>query len=610
MLLPDTPHHDGSPLYAGTDRPELGDTVPVWLRVPRENHGGGVWVRSTPDAEPHYDEAVIDRQDEHAVWYRADLDVHNPVTRYRWLLAGRPDRYSWLSGTGRHDNDVPDAHDFTLSAHPAPPAWATDACIYQIFPDRFARSTAADTRPLPDWAIPADWDDPVEYRGPRGPRQLYGGDLDGVVEHLDHVAGLGFDTIYLTPFFPAGSNHRYDASSFDRVDDLLGGDEALARLSSAAHDRGMRLVGDLTTNHSGRTHDWFQAAVENESAPERDFYYFRTDGSYVGWYDHPTLPKFRFGAELQARLLDGPGSVVGQWLGPPVGLDGWRIDVANMTGRRTSDDTNLDVARAIRRTMLAVNPESVLVAEHCHDASGDLSGEGWHGAMNYAGFLRPVWAWLRSPSYRREFLGLPVDVPRLGGASAYRTMREFQAVTPWRSLTASWSLICSHDTPRIRTVVGDRDVVEVAAGLLFTFPGAPMVFMGDELGGEGVLGEDARRPMPWHRRETWDSVTLERYRQLAKLRVGSASLRRGGMRWLAADDEVLVYLRETAEEVMLCVAARGPAPAVVLPRSRLGLGERAEATCVYGGADALEVRADGTVAVPVDGPSFQVWRLR
>lgn len=610
MIRNDGMHHDGSPLYAGTDRPDIGDVVPVWLRVPRDAAPDGVWVRSTPDAEPHYDRAVIDREDEHVVWYRADVNIHNPVTRYRWLLGGPSGAYAWFSGTGRHGNDVPDAHDFTLSAHPPPPEWAADAQIYQIFPDRFARSAAADDRPVPSWAIPAGWDDTVQYEMPLVPRQFYGGDLDGVVEHLDHIQGLGFDTVYLTPYFPAASNHRYDASSFDRVDPLLGGDAALARLSSALHERNMRIIGDLTTNHSGSTHEWFQNAVADDSAPERSFYYFNPDGSYVGWLDVATLPKFRFGPELHSRLLEGADSVVGRWLREPFDLDGWRIDVANMTGRRTRDDTNLDIARALRRTMAEVKPDTLLVAEHCHDASGDLSGEGWHGAMNYAGFLRPLWAWLRAEDYRAGFLGLPVNVPRLGGTSTYETIREFQAVTPWRSLTSSWSLLCSHDTPRIRTVVGDRDVVAVAAGLLFTFPGAPMVFMGDELGGEGVIGEDARRPMPWHRPETWDRVTLERYRRLATLRAASPALRRGGMRWLAADDEFLLYIRETPDEALLCVASRGSSRPIAVPRSLLGLAETGRATAVYGGADELRVRADGTVSVPLEGPTFQVWRLR
>ena len=119
--------------------------------------------------------------------------------------------------------------------------------VYQIFPDRFARSAAAADRPLPDWAIPCDWDTPVAVSRPETPYQFYGGDLDGIIERLDHIAGLGANTVYLTPVFPARSNHRYDAAAFDRVDPLLGGDEALRRLADAVRARGWRLIGDLTT---------------------------------------------------------------------------------------------------------------------------------------------------------------------------------------------------------------------------------------------------------------------------------------------------------------------------------------------------------------------------
>ena len=94
-------------------------------------------------------------------------------------------------------------------------------------------------------------------RGPETPRQFYGGDLDGIAEHLDHIADLGANTVYLTPIFPARSNHRYDAASFDEVDPLLGGDAALDRLAGAVHERGMRLLGDITTNHTGDAHPWF-----------------------------------------------------------------------------------------------------------------------------------------------------------------------------------------------------------------------------------------------------------------------------------------------------------------------------------------------------------------
>src|SRR5207253_3217763 len=79
----------------------------------------------------------------------------------------------------------------------------------------------------------------------------------GVEAHLDHIESLGANVIYLTPVFPAGSTHRYDSTTFERVDPLLGGDEALASLTRAAHARGIRVISDLTTNHTGDKHEWF-----------------------------------------------------------------------------------------------------------------------------------------------------------------------------------------------------------------------------------------------------------------------------------------------------------------------------------------------------------------
>src|SRR5581483_2312602 len=114
---------------------------------------------------------------------------------------------------------------------------------------RFARGGAA--REAPAWAVPRPWDALPEGRGPTTSREWFGGDLPGIEARLDHVEALGANVLYLTPFFPAGSTHRYDASSFERVDPLLGGDEALRSLLRAAHDRGLRVVGDLTLNHCG-----------------------------------------------------------------------------------------------------------------------------------------------------------------------------------------------------------------------------------------------------------------------------------------------------------------------------------------------------------------------
>ena len=122
--------------------------------------------------------------------------------------------------------------------------------------------------------------------------------------------------------------------------------------------------------------------------------------------------------------------------------------------------------------------------------------------MNYSGFSWPVWSWLRDPASPARPFGRPVPVPRRDGPAVVETFRAWQGALGWRATSSSWNILGSHDSARIRTVVGgDAAVHRVAAGLQFTMPGVPMIFAGDEIGLEGVNGEDSRRPMPWHRRE-------------------------------------------------------------------------------------------------------------
>jgi alpha-glucosidase len=471
--------------------------------------------------------------------------------------------------------------------------------VYQIFPDRFARSDAADARQLPDWAIPCDWDTPVIGAGPETPYQFYGGDLDGIVERLDHIASLGVNTVYLTPIFPARSNHRYDAVAFDHVDPLLGGDAALQRLADAVHRRGMRLLGDLTTNHCGQDHPWFTAAMADRTAPEREMFYVDGD-DYETWLGVKSLPKLNWGSrELRRRFLDGPDSISRRWLREPYSLDGWRVDVANMTGRRGADSYTHEVAALMRQAV--ANDGGLLVAEHAHDATGDLDRDGWHATMNYAGFTRPVWNWLRADDLDlSHFLGVPGPIPRRGGAEAVATMRLFGAHMSWRSLVNSWTMLGSHDTARVRTVVGEGGM-ESALGLLMTMPGAPVVFAGDEIGMTGFNGEDSRRPMPWS--STWDADTLSLYRTLIRARTDNEALRRGGLRWAYTGEDSLAFLRETDSDRLLVTVRRGDGE----PVSLSGTGAR-EAVSVYGG-EAAPVSADGTVLVPGDGPAVQIFRL-
>ncbi|HEY6032270.1 MAG TPA: alpha-amylase family glycosyl hydrolase, partial [Gaiellaceae bacterium] len=219
------PHHDGSELYVLERPEELGDRAVLRVRVP-EAAADTVLLRVVVDGEPRTVPAVVDEEAEGETWWRAELDVPTPVLRYRWLLAGGSSGYAWLNASGLATHEVPSADDFALGAGPNAPAWHASSVVYEIFPDRFASS--GERREPPEWAVPREWDRLPEGRGPNTPREWFGGDLRGIEQHLDHIEALGANAVYLTPIFPAGSTHRYDATSFDRVDPLLGGDEAFA----------------------------------------------------------------------------------------------------------------------------------------------------------------------------------------------------------------------------------------------------------------------------------------------------------------------------------------------------------------------------------------------
>jgi len=599
-LLSD-PHHDGSELYvSGGTAP--GERATVRLRAPR-GLADRVMVRTVHDGEAGVAEAVAVDESETQTWWQAEFEVTGPVTRYRWLLWGGETGYAWVNGLGRVGHEVPDADDFVHAPAAGGPDWHLDSVVYEIFPDRFATS-GLDVE-TPDWAVRRAWDSLPEGRSRNTQRELFGGDLRGVEAHLDHVERLGANVIYLTPFFPARSTHRYDASTFERVDPLLGGDEALVALTRAAHSRGIRVIGDLTLNHTGDQHEWFLTAQDDRSSVERGFYYFDESlpHGYAAWWGIPTLPKLNHGSAELARRLD---RITRRWLEPPFDLDGWRIDVANMAGRYRGEDHGHELARATRYALEQAKSDALLVAEHGYDYRDDLRGDGWHGSMNYAGFLRPVWYWLHGDlpgELRRTFWGFPVGLAGVDGIDAVGAIRAFTAGTPWASILHSWTLVDSHDSARFATVAGSRERQITGVGMQMALPGVPMVFAGDEIGLEGEWGEDARRTMPWDRQDAWDASLLQSYRELIALRRGSAALARGGLRYAAVTAEAVAWLRETADERVLCLAARSSHEPIRLPLGALGCGGL---ETLYGG-DART--AGGEAVLPGEGPAFHVWRL-
>jgi alpha-glucosidase len=207
--------------------------------------------------------------------------------------------------------------------------------------------------------------------------------------------------------------------------------------------------------------------------------------------------------------------------------------------------------------MRAVGPDGWLVAEHCYDSGDDLDGTGWHGVMAYQWFTRPLWAWLKDPTPRS--LMSAVELIDLDGHGLVDSMRHLSANVPWEARQASMTMLDSHDTARLRTVVGG-DVTRHLVGLaaLLTMPGVPTLFAGSELGCEGDSIDTTRVPFPWDALVATDeqpsgtaAMFLDAVRTLVELRRRSDALRHGSMRWIDATADSVTYVRESATELVL-----------------------------------------------------------
>lgn len=586
-------HHDPSVRWVDDPTPSIGDVVRVEVEAPDATD---VNLRAVRDGEAFWHEP----ESHSGSSWSFRLPCDQAVVNYRFLVQD-PEGDRWLTAAGEIDWDPPDMWDFKLLPGRRTPVWVPSTVWYQIFPDRF--ETTGRHRVDNDWAEWCAWDDPIAT-GPAAMTQMYGGDLDGIVARLDHLSALGVGGIYLTPVFPARSNHRYDASSFDGVDPILGGDDALARLSKAAADRGIKVMTDLTLNHTGDRHEWFEAARADRRAPEAGWFHFIDHPeTYESWLGVPSLPKLDHRSEaLRRRFYEGSKSVLARYVQPPFDMAGWRIDVANMTGRLGMLDLNHEVARAARRTMDDLDPDLWLVGEHFHDAIPDAPGDGWHGVMNYGGVSRPIVSWLGKDEQLVSMTPGPGITARRGEQVA-RSMDAVRGGLPWQVTIGSMSLLASHDTARWRTLARSDDLALVGIGMLLMLPGAPTFFYGDEVGLRGADNETARAPMPWSP-DDWDIRFLDWYTAAVTVRNTHEALQVGGFRWIDVRADALTFLRESHDERILVRAARAKTPAVELDAAALG-ASRLEAVL---NAEHLSAH-QGSFRLDGDGPALSVWRL-
>jgi neopullulanase len=423
------------------------------------------------------------------------------------------------------------------------PEWVPDAIFYQIFPDRFARSEKV--------AKPSNleaWDSPPTHHG------FKGGDLLGVVEHLDYLQDLGITALYFNPIFESTANHRYHTHDYYRVDPILGGDEALRRLLDEAHRRDMHVILDGVFNHASRSFFQFNHIAENGPAspyvdwfivkqfPLRPYHAPRGQQGYEAWWDLPALPKLNVDTPAVRHFL---WDVAAHWI--EFGVDGWRLDVP----AEIDDDA---FWQEFRRRVKGANPQAYIVGEIWHEAGRWLQGDQFDAVMNYL-FTRACLGFFVGENLMHS------EVARSGYRSIdVLSAREFAVVIrtlldlyPWPVTQVQFNLLGSHDTPRFKTLArGDDSAYRLATLFQMTYPGAPSIYYGDEIGLEGRHDPDCRAGFPWDEAR-WDGELRDYVRRCIALRRGHAALRRGSFDWLFAGQGVVAYLRQAGDDSLIVV---------------------------------------------------------
>lgn len=468
------------------------------------------------------------------------------------------------------------------------PDWVKDAVFYQIFPDRFAKSERL-SKPSNLEA----WDTPPTPQGYKG------GDLLGVLEHLDHIQALGATAIYFCPIFQSACNHRYHTHDYYQVDPLLGGNDAFLTLLAEAHRRGLKVVLDGVFNHASRgffqfndilengphsawldwfiVHDWPVSAYEGDKP-----------ANYAAWWNMRALPKFNTdNPQVREYIM----RVAEHWL--RLGIDGWRLDVP-------AEITTPGFWEEFRQRVKAINPEAYVVGEIWEPAPDFLRGDRFDAVMNYL-FADTALAFAGGSRVRPDVIGGKAYKPdmKLDARGYAQRIEWILGLYPWEIQLAQLNLLDSHDASRAITLCGgDRDSVHLATLLLMTYPGAPSIYYGDEIGLEGGGPDhEIRRTFPWDRPAAWKTDVLKFHKELVALRQAHPALRRGTYTSLYAESQVVAFGRKLEDEVLLVVVNAGDQPAVAqVPVNGL-MANGATVRAVYGDGQARVT--DGKITLTV-----------
>ncbi len=602
---------DGTGEYVIPPQPEEDSVVTLRFRTAREEADGVCLVTDTGTFSMEKDETK-GYFDYYAIQWKLKEET---FSYYFSITKGEETLYYGRNGVSREPVDY---YRFVLVPGFSTPDWAKGAVMYQIYTDRFCNGDTGNDVETREYFYIGDYSSKVadwyQYPNSMGVREFYGGDLQGVLDKLDYLQGLGVEVLYFNPLFVSPSNHKYDIQDYDYIDphygrivadegevlqegvtenlyatkyqkrtgdrrNLEASNQLFIRLVEELHKRGMKIILDGVFNHCGSFNKWMDreriyegqegyqpGAYVSADSPYRSYFRFFEEAwpynyHYDGWWGHDTLPKLNY--EESVKLENYILKVAVKWVSPPFNADGWRLDVAADLGR--SNEYNHQFWKKFRKAVKHANPNALILAEHYGDPREWLKGDEWDTVMNYDAFMEPVTWFLtgmekHSDEERPELRG---NGDHFAGAMLHHMSN---MLTP--SLQVAMNELSNHDHSRFLTrtnhMVGrvgqlgskaaeeyvNKAIMREAVVMQMTWVGAPTVYYGDEAGVCGFTDPDNRRTYPWGRE---DRELLEFHRDMIAIHKAYTALKTGSLLLLHWENNILSYGRFGKDERIIVV---------------------------------------------------------
>lgn len=627
---------DGGPNFVQPMEPKAGDEVKIRFRTARENVEHVYFC-----AGEERTEMKLASRDRLFDFYETHITVDEEAVKYYFEVhAGG--KVCFFNKMGPR-KELDSFFNYEITPGFSTPDWAKGAVFYQIYVDRFANGDPSNDVLDREYIYigepvtrVTDWN---KYPAKMGVREFYGGDLQGVLDHLDYLQELGVDVLYLNPIFVSPSNHKYDIQDYDYVDphfttiavdegevlpegslnniqatkyisrvtdkrNLEASNAFFVKFVEEVHRRGMRVILDGVFNHCGSFNKWMDAerlyenqygyekgAYVDKNSPYHNYFKFYNEEEwpyneeYDGWWGHRTLPKLNY--EESRQLYEYILKIGRKWVSPPYNVDGWRLDVAADLGY--GEEMNHQFWRDFRTAVKEANPEAIILAEHYDDPREWLEGDQWDTVMNYNAFMEPVtWFFTGMEKHSDEKRSDLLGNTRAFLDSMMYHMSRFQ----YPSLLVSMNELSNHDHSRFLTrtnqTVGRTESMgpeaadaNVNKGIMRAAVMLQMTWPGAPTlyyGDEaGVTGWTD----PDNRRTyPWgheDQELIEYHRKMIRIHKEHEALLTGSLKYLEGAYKVICYGRFTAHEKMVVLINGGFDEAKVrVPVWEIGVTEEEE----------------------------------